>query len=110
VAKSLCAVGLEHWRALNGRMHALKGMSRLDPVTTIVMLAARIAEERPRAAQLAYRIRAEAEDIRAEPVPRPITAANKDDPRARLSPVLPRTGRMADRRVLSRPMGRLMPP
>lgn len=39
-----------------------------NPVSTIITLAARIADEHPRAAQLAYRIRAEARELRAEPV------------------------------------------
>jgi hypothetical protein len=40
------------------------------PVSTIITLASRIADEHPRAAPLAYRIRTEAEELRAEPMPR----------------------------------------
>ena len=50
------------------------------PVSTIITLAMRIADEHPRAASLAYRIRAEAEELRAEQEPRPISAARSDDP------------------------------
>jgi hypothetical protein len=49
-------------------------------VSTIIALASRIADEHPRAASLAYRIRAEAEELRAVPEPRPISAAPTDDP------------------------------
>ena len=51
-----------------------------NPVSTIITLASRIADEHPRAASLAYRIRVEAEELRAEPQPRPISAARTDDP------------------------------
>src|SRR4051794_29610873 len=45
-------------------------MLRRLPVSTIITLAVRIADEHPRAARLAHRIGAEAEELRAEPVPR----------------------------------------
>ena len=50
-----------------------------NPVSTIITLASRIAEEHPRAASLAYRIRAKAEELRPEAQPRPISAAPTGD-------------------------------
>ena len=63
-----------------------------NPVSTIITLASRIADEHPRAAQLAYRIRAEAEELRAEPTPRPISAAPTDDPERTLLLFCPEQG------------------
>jgi len=65
---------------------------RPNPVSTMITLAARIAEEHPRAAPLAYRIRTEAEELRAEPTPRPISAARTDDPERTLLLFCPEQG------------------